>query len=44
MGLKLGSINLNLPTPNGSEELIAGTTYDITWETEGTVENILIGH
>jgi hypothetical protein len=33
---------LTLLTPNGSEKLVAGSSYDITWETTGVVENIII--
>ncbi|MHC4112795.1 MAG: hypothetical protein ACYSUY_17110 [Planctomycetota bacterium] len=28
--------------PNGGEELVAGATYHITWETESSIENVLI--
>ncbi len=34
--------SLLLLTPNGWEELPAGSTYEITWETTGIVENVLI--
>lgn len=33
---------LTLFAPNGGEELVARSTYDITWETVGTVENVFI--
>jgi len=29
-------------TPNGGQNLVAGTTYDITWLTTGTVDNVKI--
>jgi len=31
-----------LLTPNNGEELVGGSRYNITWETEGVVENVLI--
>lgn len=31
---------LTLLTPNGGEELVAGTTYEITWDTNGIIENV----
>jgi hypothetical protein len=36
------SSTLTLLSPNGSEVLIGGTTYDITWSHTGTVESVLI--
>jgi hypothetical protein len=33
---------LTLLTPNGGEELVAGSSYDITWETTGVVEDVVI--
>ena len=33
---------LILLRPNGGEELVAGSTYDITWGTNGIVENVFI--
>lgn len=36
------SATLLLLDPNGGEELVAGATYHITWETEGSIENVLI--
>jgi hypothetical protein len=33
---------LTLLTPNGGEELVAGSTYDITWDTNEVAENIFI--
>jgi len=31
-----------LLTPNGGEELVAGSTYDISWDINGGVENVFI--
>jgi len=31
-----------LLAPNGSEEIVAGSTYEIIWETTGTMESVLI--
>jgi hypothetical protein len=31
-----------LLTPNGGEELVAGSTYEITWQTTGTIQNVFI--
>ena len=36
------SSTLTLLSPNGSEVLAGGTTYDITWINTGTVESVLI--
>ena len=33
---------LTLLSPNGGEELVAGSTYDITWDTNGVVSNVFI--
>jgi hypothetical protein len=33
---------LTLLTPNGGEKLVAGSTYDITWDTNGIIENVFI--
>jgi hypothetical protein len=33
---------ITLTSPNGGENLIAGSTHDITWDTTGTIENVLI--
>lgn len=33
---------LTLLNPNGGEKLIAGSNYDITWQTEVSVENVFI--
>jgi hypothetical protein len=31
-----------LLTPNGGQELVAGSTYEITWQTTGTIPSVLI--
>lgn len=36
------SSTLTLLSPNGSEIIMGGTTYDITWDNTGTVESVLI--
>jgi hypothetical protein len=33
---------LTLLTPNGGEKLVAGSSYDITWDTTGVVEGVAI--
>jgi hypothetical protein len=33
---------LFLLTPNGGEALVAGSTYEISWDTEGTISTVLI--
>lgn len=33
---------LTLLAPNGGENLVAGSTYDVTWDTNGIVENVFI--
>jgi hypothetical protein len=30
--------------PNGGQELVAGSIYEIIWETTGTIENVLLGY
>ncbi len=37
-----GANTLRLFGPNGGEELVAGSTNDITWETTGIVENVFL--
>ena len=37
-----GTGELTLLTPNGGEQFVAGSTYDITWDTNGIVENVFI--
>ena len=34
--------SISLLTPNGGEKLVAGSNYEITWQTEGAVENVFI--
>jgi hypothetical protein len=34
--------SITLLDPNGAEVIIAGTTYKITWQSQGTIDNILI--
>ena len=29
-------------TPNGTEQLVAGSTYEITWQATGTVQDVLL--
>jgi len=31
-----------LLTPNGGERLVAGSTYEVTWQSTGTVQNVLL--
>ena len=38
----VGTGELTLLAPNDGEELVAGSTYDITWATNGVVENVFI--
>jgi hypothetical protein len=38
----VGTGELTLLSPDGGEELVAGSTYDITWDTNDVVENIFI--
>lgn len=33
---------LTLLSPNGGEVLNAGETFEITWSTEGNIENVII--
>jgi hypothetical protein len=34
--------NINVTSPNGGEGLSAGTSYEITWSSEGDIENVKI--
>jgi hypothetical protein len=34
--------NIHLQDPNGSEIIVGGTVYTITWETDGTIDNVLV--
>jgi len=36
------SATLELLTPNGGEVLVAGSNYDITWEPDGSISDVLI--
>ena len=36
------SSTISLLTPNGGERLIAGSTYDVTWQTSGTIADVFI--
>lgn len=42
LGMVLTPITINLLDPNGGEELVAGSTYEISWYTEGTIQEVLI--
>jgi hypothetical protein len=35
-----GTGTLTVLAPNGGENIVAGSTYDITWDTNGVVENV----
>jgi hypothetical protein len=35
-------LTVTVLTPNGGENLVAGSTYDITWDTNGIFENVFI--
>ena len=34
--------NIHLQDPNGSEIIVGGTVHTITWETDGTIDNVLV--
>jgi hypothetical protein len=36
------SSTLTVTSPNGGESLTAGSTYDITWTSTGTIDNVII--
>ena len=38
----VGTGELTLLAPNGGEVLVAGSTYDIVWDTNGIIENVFI--
>jgi hypothetical protein len=37
-----GTGTLTLLAPNGGEQFVAGSTYDITWDTNDVIENVFI--
>lgn len=41
-GLIIHGVAIHVSSPNGGEKLVAGSTYDITWDSDDIVEDVFI--